>query len=110
MRVKRSSEFLKVFKNGRSLRENGVQIYFRANQPHDKSRLGIVVSRKTFSRAVDRNRARRMVREYFRENHGRFREKYDLIIRIIEGAKVLLENNLHQILERAIERAGLFTK
>lgn len=110
MRVKRSSEFLRTFRSGRSLRENGVQIYFRANQPLGQSRLGIIVSRKTFPRAVDRNRARRIVREYFRNNSGRFRENHDLIVRIVEGAKALLENKLHQILERAIERAGLFTK
>lgn len=37
------------------------------NQPQKKSRLGIVVAKKNVRRAIDRNRIKRLVREYFRQ-------------------------------------------
>lgn len=39
-------------------------------RPAGPARLGIIVSSKVLGRAVDRNRAKRMVRETFRAVHG----------------------------------------
>lgn len=43
-------------------------------------RVGIVASRRSFRRAVDRNRARRRLRETFRLNRAFIQNGYDLVL------------------------------
>jgi ribonuclease P protein component len=44
-------------------------------------RLGLIVPKRLLSRAVDRNRVRRLLREWFRNNQGRL-DGHDLVVRI----------------------------
>ncbi len=53
--------------------------YLRSGQK--EARLGIIASKKTLSRAVDRNRVKRIVRETFRQHGIRFR-RLDLVVMI----------------------------
>jgi len=60
-----SGEFKSVYAKGR--RYNGsLMTAFVANNDLGEHRLGISVSKKTANRAVDRNRAKRILRESFR--------------------------------------------
>src|SRR5947209_4675977 len=60
-----SSEFKYVYAGGR--RYNGsLMTAFVAKNDLEQHRLGITVSRKTANRAIDRNRAKRILRESFR--------------------------------------------
>lgn len=43
-------------------------------------RMGVVASKRTFRRAVDRNRAKRLVREAFRQERDTLRGTTDLVI------------------------------
>ena len=43
-------------------------------------RLGVVASKRTFHRAVDRNRARRLLRESYRLNRHRLKDDADVIL------------------------------
>ena len=53
--------------------------YLRATPEKDFSRLGVVTSRKVGC-AVERNRARRVMREIFRKNAPNFAKACDIII------------------------------
>jgi ribonuclease P protein component len=44
-------------------------------------RLGLIVPKRLLSRAVDRNRVRRLLREWFRNNQGRL-DGRDLVVRL----------------------------
>lgn len=44
------------------------------------SRLGVVASKRTFPRAVDRNRAKRMIREAFRKERLKWDMKVDVVV------------------------------
>ena len=44
-------------------------------------RLGLIVPKRVLARAVDRNRARRLLREWFRTNQKRFGGS-DLLVRV----------------------------
>jgi ribonuclease P protein component len=46
-------------------------VFVRANGL-PAARMGVIVGKKVAGRAVDRNRIKRLVREMFRQNRGRF--------------------------------------
>ena len=71
-----------------------------------ESRLGIIVSRRTFRRAVDRNRARRLLREAFRLEQGTWGAGMALIV---IGRQAILGAPLEQVrreLRRLVGRAA----
>jgi len=43
-------------------------------------RLGVIASKRTLRRAVDRNRAKRLLREAYRRNRHRFRGDRDVVL------------------------------
>lgn len=66
-------EFQVVFDSGRALRGPAFTLLVRARTPEDApsptlcpSRLGLVIAKKNIRRAVQRNRVKRVLREYFR--------------------------------------------
>jgi ribonuclease P protein component len=68
-------------------------------------RLGVVVSRRTFRRAVDRNRAKRLLREAFRLNRGRLQGRVDVVLvgrqAILSETFGTIENDLMRLASKA---------
>ena len=54
----------------------------------NQSRLGLVVSKKNISKAVERNRVKRVVRESFRKNKSQI-PNLDVVVLIRKGIDVL---------------------
>ncbi|MBF0224351.1 MAG: ribonuclease P protein component [Desulfobacterales bacterium] len=81
-RIKKRSDFLKLFKYGRKIKNQ----YFIANYFKNNlsvSRLGITVSKK-IGNAVERNRNKRIIREYYRLNKYKFSQNWDMNIVVIK--------------------------
>ena len=80
--LRRSSEFQKVYQNGRRYDGSLITAFVLPNdQPNH--RLGITVSRKTAIRSLDRNRAKRLLRETFRlkkDSLEDLKKKYDWVL------------------------------
>ncbi len=102
-----AGEFRNLLRHSRTVRENGVTLYVSRNESRPQSRLGILVSRRALKRAVDRNRAKRLIREFFRTRKGIFLKPVDLVVRIVDGSNLLEGNNLRDILNHLFRRANL---
>jgi ribonuclease P protein component len=77
-RILKRNEFIQLSKFGRKLQHDYfIAIY--APGRHDRSRLGITVTKKVGG-AVTRNRIKRLVREYFRLNRHLLSGEWDINI------------------------------
>ena len=107
-RLKHSSEFRQLLKNESLVREDGVTLYFSKAPSQEKNRIGIIVSRRVFKRAVDRNRTKRKVREFFRLQKSKFQGRFDLVVKIVDGGNLFKDGNLERRLTHLFKRAGVF--
>jgi len=77
-RILKRSEFIALSTLGRKVQNNDFIAYFLPGQ-HNQSRLGVTVTKKV-GQAVERNRIKRIVREFFRINRHCLSGKWDINI------------------------------
>ncbi len=75
-----NNDFQMVFANKTNLVGKYMVIWFADGTKDAGLRLGVVASKRTFRRAVDRNRAKRLLRESFRLNRSNFNIDRNLVI------------------------------
>ena len=105
-----SREFQRVYRNG--IRYDGVFITaFVIENQELNHRLGVTASKKALGKAVQRNRAKRLLRETFRSNEPFLRElarNYDWVL---NAKAAVLHQKLdapRQELKGIIEKVGRF--
>ena len=74
-----AAQYREIFDAGRSMPGKLLVIWWRV-APGAGGRLGVVTSRRTLRRAVDRNRARRLLRETFRLCRANLRGDADVLL------------------------------
>ncbi len=77
--------------------------------PDAGRRAGVIVSKRTLRRAVDRNRAKRLLREAFRLNRHRLRGDADVILIARGGIAGKRCQEVAADFERVCRKAGLWT-
>ncbi len=77
-RIRRKSDFARLYREGGRLRERHFTLVFLRNGL-GHSRLAVVASRKV-GPAVARNRVKRRFRELFRRNKALLKEPLDLVV------------------------------
>jgi len=80
-----TSDILALLSGGRIIGRSGVSVSSRANS-RGIPRLGLIVPKRVFPRAVDRNRVKRVLREWFRNNQSRLGSR-DILVRITRVVK-----------------------
>lgn len=100
-RLTRGVEFARVFKQGQ--RVNAHYFIVVAAPGKERPRLGLAVGRKASSRAVVRNRIKRIAREVFR--HAEL-ATFDIVVVARRGLNAVPAARLHSDLEAAFRRLG----
>jgi ribonuclease P protein component len=76
----RKQDFLQVLKTGKQTKSQTMRVFFRESTL-PTPRLGIIVDKRVSSRAVDRNRLRRVLRDVFYKVRCQL-IPYDIVIKI----------------------------
>lgn len=97
VRLMDSSDFKRLFETGkRASGKSFTVLYYPNNLAH--GRLGLALPRKHFSRAVDKNRIKRLIRESFRHWQGTI-GGYDLVVLSKSGVSRRPNSDLQRCLE-----------
>jgi len=91
-RISARADFQKVYAEGQRYDGRLMAAFLRKNE-FGHHRLGLTASTKAVGKAVDRNRARRLLREVFRRSGnelGGLRRRYDWVI---NAKRALLNSN-----------------
>lgn len=76
-KLKSKSEIDLLFKKGKWISSGSVRlIVLKSNADFSNTKVGVSVSKKFFKSAVDRNRLKRLLREYYRHNKSLFVELF----------------------------------
>jgi ribonuclease P protein component len=101
MRLSRSADFDRVFRQGRSHAGRELVLYVFPRGEGDEPRLGLSVSRKVGG-AVERNRVKRLLREAFAIEGERLPVGTDAVVVARQGANALAEREGLDGIRRAL--------
>ncbi len=101
-RILKHSDFARIAKNGKRLRNKYFIAVFTANRLK-KTRLGITVTKKVGNAAV-RNRIKRIVRECFRLEKQKYKKSRDINIIVKKAAAVAKNKQIFSSLRCVFEK------
>jgi ribonuclease P protein component len=101
-RIRRRADFQHVYQHGLRIRSRYATLFVLANSL-EVGRLGIAATKK-LGGAVDRNRAKRLIREVFRRN--KIASGFDVIVvpkrELLDASLTVLEADYRRSLERSV--------
>lgn len=105
-RLKKREEFQQVIKNGKSVANEILVLYYMPNQ--EKSlRVGFSVGKK-IGIAVERNYYKRVLREIMRRYEPKIREGFDLILIARAAIKEKKFQEIEDLTERLMKRTSVW--
>ena len=106
-RIRRRAEFQQVYERGARISSRYTTVFVLANRL-GTNRLGIAATKK-LGGAVQRNRAKRLIREVFRRNNVAA-QGFDIVVvpkrELLDAGLTVLEADYRHILERRFRRGS----
>ena len=106
--LRKNGDFSSIYKKGKSVGDSFVVIFYRKNHlPY--SRIAFLASKKV-GNSVTRNRARRLMKESYRQINERIATGYDIIF---IARKTIINSKCADVkksIEAAAKRAGILKK
>lgn len=98
-----------VYKNGQAVRTHFATLKSSTNPQRKKTRIAVVVGKKILKSAVGRNRIRRRIYEYVRQQIPRLSQNFDIVI-IVSSSEfaTMSAADLQAHIEGLFVRAGLY--
>ena len=98
-----------VCKNGQAVRTHFATLKSSTNPQRKKTRIAVVVGKKILKSAVGRNRIRRRIYEYVRQQIPRLGQNFDIVI-IVSSSEfaTMSASDLQTQIEGSFVRAGLY--
>ncbi len=78
IKINKNKDFVSLYKRGKAIFSKACVVYYRRNG-RGVNRIGITTGKKV-GNAVDRSRARRIIRQAYRECEAFFPKGYDIVI------------------------------
>ncbi len=103
-RIRKNADFGVICRYGKTLSCGKISLKLKKNDL-GLIRLGISVGVKFSPRAVDRNRIKRQIREFFRLNLERMETGWDIVVIVQKGANEA--GNFLVELEKGLARSGV---
>jgi ribonuclease P protein component len=105
-RIRRRAEFQRVYERGARVHSRYATVFILAND-QDVSRLGIAATRK-LGGAVQRNRAKRLIREVFRRTS--IAPGYDVVVvpkrELLDASLTVLEADYRNLVARRLRHGS----
>lgn len=84
LRITKKNDYREVYNKGTVFKNRELVLWKLKKEKFGKTRIGYSVG-KRFGTAVERNRAKRLLKEVYRLNKGNIKEGYDLVV-VARGA------------------------
>jgi len=98
-----------VYANGKAIRTQSITIKWVKNDRRKRSRFSVVISKKIFKGAVDRNRLRRRIYEIIRIRLPRLNDIYDIVIIVTHSNTALMSHeDLIDTIDKMLDQSGLY--
>lgn len=107
LQLQRSKDFESVFKRGRGVGEGGLFLKMKPTT-FSTIRFGIVVSKKTAAKAVDRNRKRRLLKEAIRAYSSELIKGVDAVLVVQPAFEATNLSQTKAVVEKLFRKASLF--
>jgi ribonuclease P protein component len=108
-RLRLFKDFKKVLGKGVGLKESGLYVKFVDNNLL-KTRVAVVVSKKQYKKAAQRNKIKRKIREIIRKNLPQIKEGKDIVVVIFKGLGEETFNNLQKKVMSIFDKLKLTKK
>jgi len=105
-RILKRREFIALSKSGRRVQNTEFIAYFLSAQ-YNRSRLGVTVTKKV-GQAVERNRIKRLVREFFRLNRHCLFGNWDISIIAKRQSAEITSEMAHRSLQNIFDRISRY--